>query len=103
MTLLEAARRYLKEDDTGDSDFDLKTDEEITDLIDAAKIYLTNAGAIPNESNKLYCLAVKILVLHWHDNRGAIIVGTITKEIEYSLQSIINQLKYCYPDPEVTT
>ncbi|HAN20422.1 MAG TPA: phage gp6-like head-tail connector protein [Clostridiales bacterium] len=102
MALLDDVKKYMEIDDTGDVDYDVKTDAQITILIEAAKIYLTNAGAIPDDTNKLYCLAVYILVLHWHDNRGVVVIGTITKELEFSLKSIITQLKYCYDDPVVT-
>ena len=82
MALLEEAKSYCR------------TDEDLTSLVSAAEVYLTNAGIAANETNALYCLAVKMLVLHWYDNRGAVTVGTITKTLEYSLQSIISQLKY---------
>lgn len=92
MELLDEVKQYLKIDDTED---------DIESYISAAECYLTNAGVAKNEDNKLYCLAVKMLVTHWYDNRGVVVVGSISKSLEYSLRSIINQLKYCSPLPEV--
>lgn len=69
--------------------------DEISDLISAANIYMTNAG-IPNtenmKNNELYKLAIKVLVTHWHENREPI--GKADK-LAYSLDSMIAQLKYC--------
>ena len=71
-----------------------KTSEDLSEFLEAAEIYLANAGIPEDETNALYRLAVKILVSHWYDNRQAVVIGTISKNIEYSLQNIIAQLKY---------
>ena len=71
-------------------------------LIPAVKIYLHNAG-IKSEKAKeseLYTLAVQMLVCHWYENRDAVAAGSTTKKIEFSLSSIITQLKYCYENEE---
>jgi uncharacterized phage protein (predicted DNA packaging) len=80
-----------------------ESDEEdnfIENLIQAAELYLLNAGCIlkgPNEqTTKLAKLAVKMLVSHWYENRQIEQTGTVVTKISFSLDSIIAQLKYCY-------
>ena len=55
--------------------------------------YLTNAGVIQTD-DALYALAVKLLVAHWYENRQAVIIGQVSKQLEYSLQAILAQLMY---------
>lgn len=93
MALIDTVKEYAKIDGTG-------SDTEIRLLINAAKRYLTNAGIASNESNEQYIVAVAMLVTHWHDNRGGVVVGTISKELEFSLRSVITQLQFCYPENE---
>lgn len=92
---LSEAKRYLHydEDDTDE-------DTDIENLISAAELYLTNAGCILNPNNEVAKLAIKMLIVHWHENRNSVIIGMVSKNLEFSLQSIMTQLKYCY---EVTT
>lgn len=93
MAFLDEIAEYAKID---------KSEEDIQSYIDAAETYLTNAGAAKDETNAIYKLAVKLLVTHWHDNRSAVLIGSISKSLEYSLQSIIAQLKYCTASETVT-
>jgi len=85
---LDEAKSYLLVDGTDE-------DTEITALIGAAETYLTNAGATLTAGNELAKLAVKMLVVHWHENREP--VGQASK-IAFGLSSIIAQLQYCYPE-----
>jgi len=94
MSLIDNVKEFLRIDDNNDGTL-------IVTLVSAAEIYLTNAGVKKDETNDLYCLAVNMLVSHWYDNRSAVIIGTISKSLEYSLQSILTQLKFCYPTPTV--
>ena len=34
--------------------------------------------------------AIKLLVTHWYENRSAVMVGTITKELEFGLNALLN-------------
>lgn len=70
----------------------------ITNLQTAAENYLTNAGCTKDYSNELYKLAIKLLVSHWYENRQIEQVGTNITKLEYSLDPIIAQLKYCRPE-----
>ena len=54
---------------------------------------LQNAGIKKDYQNELYNLAIKLLVIHWYENRE--IVGSANK-LAFSLENIITQLQYCY-------
>ena len=84
--MLEEIKEYMKIDEDYD-DFLIQT------LIISAEKYLYNAGVKETYSNELYCLAIKMLVLHWYDNRE--IIGE-AKKLAFSLDNIITQLTYCY-------
>ena len=45
-----------------------RTDEDVSDLVTAAEIYLENAGVAKAEDSALYTLAVKMLVAYWVDH-----------------------------------
>lgn len=62
-------------------------------LQQAAIEYLKNAGVDQSDS-ALYGLAIKLLVAHWYENRQAVIIGQVSKQLEYSLQAILAQLMY---------
>ena len=53
---------------------------------------MLNAG-VKNFENDLYKLAIKMLVLHWYENRE--VIGE-AKKLAFSLDNIITQLQYCY-------
>lgn len=64
-------------------------------LIYAAEEYLLNAGIEKDYSKNLYKLAISLLVKHWYDNRDSVVIGSVTKKLEFSLNAILTQLKYC--------
>lgn len=74
------------------------TDEDllIGSLQIAAEIFITNTGVIKDYANELYRLAVKLLVLHWYENRE--VVGKADK-LAFSLETIIFSIKYNQPAP----
>ena len=83
------AKKYLKfEEDYTDEDSD------IIALISSAEGYLKNAGCVLNAGDEVAKLAIKMLVVHWYENREPIGQGN---KLAFGLQSIITQLKYCYP------
>ncbi len=86
--MLEEIKNYMRIDDNYD-------DSLINSLIESANIYLLNAG-VKNFENDLYKLAIKMLVLHWYENREIVLVGSISKNLEFTMQNIITQLQYCY-------
>lgn len=68
-------------------------DGQIESLKLSAELYLKNAGVKVSYENELYALAVKLLTLHWYDNRSCI--GESNKKVaDISLTAIINQLIY---------
>lgn len=63
--------------------------------IQSAIEYLDNAGV--RESNKvkyLYKIAIALLSSHWYDN-GTVTTDVNNTPLKYSLQYIVQQLKYC--------
>jgi uncharacterized phiE125 gp8 family phage protein len=46
------------------------------------------AAAVPARAKQ----AIKLLVSHWYEHREAVLTGTISKEIEFSLQMLLRQL-----------
>ncbi|EPR12317.1 head-tail connector protein [Ruminiclostridium papyrosolvens] len=92
LTLVEA-KKYLKGDES-----DTSEDLDILSLITAAEEYLKNAGCKLPEGNELAKLAIKLLVVHWHENREPI--GKADK-LQYSLSNIILQLQYCYEEETI--
>jgi len=80
---LDKAKSYLRV--TWDDE-----DDDITDLIVAAELYLTNAGITIDADNELAILAIKMMVVHWYNHREPI--GE-TKQIAWGLSSIITQLQ----------
>lgn len=88
---LEACKQYMRVD--GDDD-----DALITQLMDAAKAYLRNAGIEEpdSEDSSLYNTAVHSLTLHYYDHRDA--VGE-EQSFPTGLRPIINQLKHTAEAP----
>ena len=86
--MLEEIKNYMRIDE----DYD---DNLINSLIEAANIYMVNAG-VKNFENDLYKLAIKMLVLHWYENRDVVLIGSISKNLEFTMKNIITQLQYCY-------
>lgn len=87
-------KNYLRIDFTED-------DSEIGELIETADIYIKNAVGYVDVKNKLYKRAVKLLVSEWYENRTPTTVGHVSRTLQFSLESIFNQLRYCYQEPEV--
>lgn len=85
-SMMTEIKNYLRIDE----DYD---DVLIETLIKSAEIYLENAGVKVSYDIELYVLAIKMLVLHWYENRT--VIGK-TENIGFGLESIISQLKYCY-------
>lgn len=73
-------------------------DALITQLMDAARAYLRNAGIDEPDSgdNSLYITAVHSLTLHYYDHRDA--VGE-EQSFPTGLRPIINQLKHTAEAP----
>ena len=85
---LEETKNFLK------VDFD-DEDEEIQDCIDAAEEYLKSATGkeftSENKRAKRYC---KVLVNEWYKDRNLMQDKKTSDKVRFTLQSIINQLKF---------
>lgn len=85
---INEAKKYLRlDEDYTDEDTD------ITALIMAAGGYLKNAGCTLNAGDEVAKLAIKMLIVHWYENREPIGQGD---KLAYGLQALITQLQYCY-------
>jgi uncharacterized phage protein (predicted DNA packaging) len=88
--MLEELKGYLRLDMS-------YIDEDIflDSLVIAAKAYIkTSTGKIVDEANQLHKLAVFMLCTHWYENRNIVIVGSITKTLEYGLSSILFSIEW---------
>lgn len=89
---IKDVKLYLKIDEDED-------DPIITMQMKAAQSYLRKAGVKTDQLNEesedydLYRLAICMIVGHWYENRNAVVIGSISREIEHSLTSIIIQLR----------
>lgn len=93
---LEEAKEYLRIE----PDY-IEEDALITGLVSAAEAYIKNAtGNTFDGTNDIAKLVVKILVTHWYENRNAVVVGSVSKKLELTIDSLMLQLQYCY-SPEV--
>jgi uncharacterized phiE125 gp8 family phage protein len=64
------------------------------DRVDAVTIvfvagYGTTSATVPHRIRQ----AIKLLVGHWFKNREAVVTGTISKEIELAVHSLLNQIR----------
>ena len=82
---LSTIKQYLKVDFEDD-------DELILSMQKAAEAYMENAGVTCSYESDLYQLAILLLVTNWYENRNAVLVGTVSNKLEYSLKHILAQL-----------
>lgn len=93
---LERLKRYLR--------IDYLEPEDVEDL---KRFYKRAQISIPNKVGKIdlsnedakeqFEQACALLVEHWYDNRQAFRIGNASYEIPHSLDSILRELRYCYP------
>lgn len=96
---LEELKRYLR--------IDYMEEEDEADL---KKFYKRAKISIPNkvgpinldneDAKEQFEQACALLVEHWYDNRQAFRIGNVSYEIPHSLDSILRELRYCYPGDE---
>jgi uncharacterized phiE125 gp8 family phage protein len=65
-----------------------------TDRVDAVTVvfvagYGATSATVPHRIKQ----AIKLLVGHWFKNREAVLTGTISKEIELAVHSLLNQIR----------
>lgn len=71
----------------------------ITSLIASAEEYIRNTtgkALVPSSAvdYNIYHLAVKMLVAHWYDNRGAATEKPVS-DLPYTLTCLVNSLSLC--------
>lgn len=76
-------------------------DDELRNYHRQARIYIKNQVGVIDETNEdmkeQYDQACALLVQHWYDNRESFRIGNNSYEIPHSFDSVVRQLKYCYP------
>lgn len=99
MTPEELAKliRFLRIDEV-----DEETEQDLTDLYKRAQISVKNQARRDIDLNnpemkEQYDQACALLVQHWYDNRESFRIGNASYEIPHSLDSILRELRYCYP------
>lgn len=60
--------------------------------------YITGASSVALIPAPLV-QAVSLLVAHWYDQRGAVVVGTITKEIEFGVEALCSPFRRAWMEP----
>lgn len=99
---LEKLLRFLKIDEV---DFDIE--EDLKTFYKRAKISVKNKARRDIDENNVdmkeqFDQACALLVQHWYDNREAFRIGNASYEIPHSLDSILRELRYCYPAGDST-
>lgn len=94
---LEELKRYLKIDSDEEED-----NVELRRFYKRAKISVKNQARRDIDLNnpdmvEQYEQACALLVQHWYDNRQAFRIGNASYEIPHSLDSLLRELRYCYP------
>lgn len=91
---LALLKQYIRIDHDDD-------DELLEQFYRRAKISVKNQTGSIDETNpdmkEQYDQACALLTQHWNDNREAFRIGNASYEIPHSLDSILRELKYCYP------
>ncbi len=70
---------------------------------DAVSITFTAGAAKVEDVPPVLVQAMLLLIGHWYENREAIVVGTITKEMERAVDALIGKFAYDFEFVEVGT
>lgn len=96
---IERLKRYLRIDY-----LEQEEEDDLTRFYKRAKISIPNkVGPInleDEDAKEQFEQACALLVEHWYDNRQAFRIGNASYEIPHSLDSILRELRYCYPGDE---
>jgi uncharacterized phage protein (predicted DNA packaging) len=88
MLTLQEAKEFLRVEH---EDEDLL----LSSLLMASEKYIINATRTDVDRNSdLFLLAQRFLVAHWFENRNTVVVGSVSKNLEFALESILTQLIY---------
>lgn len=88
---LQELKMYLRIDGNDE-------DALIQSLQVAAETSLENSGVRKDYANELYKLAVRLMVSEWYENRIVNAVGSHSAKLQFSLDTIIMQIKYNQAD-----
>lgn len=87
---VEEVARYLRVEDLIEDNEEER--ELLENLIDVAAEDLEASG-IKNQKTSRYGMAIKLMVANFYEERRAQVVGTITSNLNFSLERLILQLK----------
>jgi len=73
-----------------------ETWSETRDRFDAVNITFFCGSTAVDNLPKTVVHAIKMLVAYWYENRSAVLVGSISKELEFSLQRLLGSNEYGY-------
>ncbi|MBY0094941.1 phage gp6-like head-tail connector protein [Priestia aryabhattai] len=79
-------------------------DDELNSMLLQAEEYLKSATGFKFEKNvpERAKGIIKMLVAHWYDNRGMVILNQNVNKVDYTVSTLINQLKYTHFEEEET-
>lgn len=93
MLTLEQAKSFLRMEHSEDDVF-------ISSLILTSESFIKNATSLhANPSTNEFQLAQLLLIVHWYENRNIVIIGKISKSMEYALDSLLFQIRMTADDP----
>jgi uncharacterized phage protein (predicted DNA packaging) len=86
---LDDVKKYIRVDSSDD-------DALIQSQIVAATKYIERTtGKECKQDDEVWDSAIRMLVCHWYENRGAEITGTISTKISHTLDALINHISMC--------
>ncbi|WP_085523854.1 head-tail connector protein [Tuberibacillus sp. Marseille-P3662] len=95
MVELEDVKGFLRIDFNED-------DNLINDCIKASDQFLKGAGCSDASAPELYNQAQKLLISNMYENRVPVVVGSTSSALDFSLQTIMLQLKADAPASDST-
>ena len=101
---IEDMKIYLRVD-TDDEDSLIETQMSAADKYISGKLSKTQALSgvsetgektyVPLAEDPLYQQCVKLIVVHWFENRSVVAVGTIVAKIQHSVDAILTHIEGC--------
>jgi uncharacterized phage protein (predicted DNA packaging) len=88
MTLLDELKQYLRIDWVDEDTF-------LSTLLTISKDYIQQTtGKVFDELNPKHKLAAFLFCSHQYENRNPVLTGSISRTLEYSLQSLLFQIEW---------
>jgi uncharacterized phage protein (predicted DNA packaging) len=89
---LEQVKEYLRIEHSEEDIF-------LSSLLLSSEKFIKNATTQnASKEDELFKVAQRMLILHWYEDRNAVLIGVTSKTLEYALEAIFFQLSYTTPD-----